>query len=73
MRKCPCNPVLTITAREMSQDFMALKKANHGVYKPAPISMALAGKAKPLKDPVSLCARLKKTLTQPTVMACHPV
>lgn len=52
---------------------MALKKANRGVYKAAPISMTLAGKVKPLKHPVSLCAKLKNTLIPPTMMACHPV
>lgn len=42
-------------------------KANHGVYKHSPVSVALAGKVKPFKGPVSLCAKLTKT------WACHPI
>lgn len=59
MRKRPCNPVLTHSAKRHESSFHGLRsqlpKANHGVCQPAPISVALAGKAEPHKV---LCALL---------------
>lgn len=69
MRKYPCNPFLTHSCKKNESRFHGLKsqlpKANRSVYQSAPISVALAGKAEPCKDPGSLCiVKLTKTRIQ---------